>query len=222
MKLLFLLSLFLFVSCASRPERHIASEEVIELGEVEVGLSQLRLYPVENQEQSQHQFYLELLNGSKSLVDVDLRDIQVRHKSGKSNFEVKRIAKGKYQIDVSEEYSELTKLKFSVQGKDLKNNLLTLPRPARNNSQIVVLSNQHHELKLRLILKDKLGKEVEVAQSPEIQFEGQGDVSELQKVKSGVWEFSVIYPEQNQICYISVRANGAHFRRILRFHHIEK
>lgn len=222
MKLLLFLILFLLVSCASRPERHIASQEVVELGEVNASKSLLRLYPPENSEQVQHYFYLELKNNTGRLVDVDAGDISVGNRAGSTNFGVLRLGKGKYQIEVNEEFNELSHLMFSVQGKTLKNNLVLLPPPSQKKSQIMILSNQRHELKLRLLLKDKQGKAAEMAQAPEIIFEGHGEVTEPRMVEKGVWEFSVIYPELNQIFYISVRGNGAHLRRILRHQHVEK
>lgn len=222
MKLFSLLFLLVLVSCASRTERRIASEEVIEIGEPALAKSQLRLYPVENQEQRSHQFYLELRNEASKLVDIDPREIQVKFKGREVPFEIHRITKGKYQLEVTNDFSEVVQLKFFVQGKEIQNSLKPLARPSQKHSKLVILSKDGHELKLQLTLHDKRGRPLDVPEGPEINLEGMGELSPVNLVKRGVWEFSVVYPEQNQIFYLSVRANGTLFRRLLRFHHIEK
>jgi hypothetical protein len=75
---------------------------------------------------------------------------------------------------------------------------------------------------LRLTLRDRRNLPVEMQQSPEIILEGIGEVSGLKMVKAGVWEFTISYPEVNQILYVSLRANGVKIERLFRFQHVEK
>ena len=167
-------------------------------------------------------FYLELKSPSKTLVDVNPKDIVIKKSMKILTTDVQRLSIGKYKVVVKAEVLNVKSLKFLVQKKSLKHQLVTLKKPARKNSSFKLVSNHDGRLKVRLTLKDKRGSLIELEHLPEIILEGLGDVSEINVVKPGVWDVDIVYPEDNQILYLSVRANGVLFERFFRHQHIEK
>jgi len=222
MKLAILLPLFFLISCASGPpERNIASEEFVVLGEANTQLSIVKFFSDAGHPDIHH-FYLELRNTKKELVDVELKEIEAREAKKKLNTYIRRISLGKYEIEIDKENLNFNKLKFLIQTKALKHKLVGLAKPVQKNSSMVIVSNEHHRLKMRLTLKDKNSTAVDVKQDPEIIFTGLGEASTPKMVKKGVWEFEIIYPEDNQIIYLSVRANGVLLDQVFRFQYVEK
>jgi hypothetical protein len=221
MKLVLLLPLFFLISCASGPERDIASDEIIVLGEVDGQISKVKMYSSSGHPDLHH-FYLELRNSSRELVDVELRDIRIKEGRKHLSTLVRRISLGRYEIEVDQQDLNFKALKFSIQDKPLKHRLVRLKKPVRENSSIVVILNENNRLKGQLILKDKNGAVFDVPHSPEIIFVGRGEASVPVKLKTGVWEFEITYPEDNQILYLSVRANGVLLEKLFRYQHVEK
>jgi len=223
MKATLLLSIFFLISCASGPERKIASVETpIIFGEVDTKHSHVRLFPTSTGQPELHHFFLELRNAKKDLVDVALEDMNLREFNKKKNTLIRRISLGRYEIEVNKDHLEFNTLKFLVQRKTIKHKFVPFRKPIRTHSAIVFVINEHHRIKARLILKDKLDSEVEVEGKPEVIFEGLAEVSVPKMVKTGLWEFDIAYPEVNQIIYLSVRANGVLLDRLYRFQHVEK
>lgn len=222
MRLAILLPLFFLISCASGlPERNIASDEFVILGEADSKLSIVKFFS-DAGHPDVHHFYLELRNSHKELVDVDLKDIVTKEGKKKLNSYIRRISLGRYEIEVDQANLNFNKLKFVIQAQTLKHKLVGLQKPNQKHSSITIVSNENHRLKLRLTLKDKNGSVVDVQQGPEIIFSGQGEASLPKKIKSGVWEFEITYSEDNQLFYLSVRANGVQLDKLFRFQYVEK
>lgn len=218
--LLFLIP-FLF-SCASGPERTIASNSPIVLGEVVPAESVVKRFSNSSLHPDLHYFYLELKSGPKKLVDVELNEIEIKESGKRISSKIRRISLGRYEIEIDQDNLDYKKLKFLVQKKSLKHQLVALRKPVKQHSSMKVLSNENNRLKVRLILKDKAGSMVEVQQFPEIVLEGTGEVSDMVMVKPGIWEIEIGYPEENVILYLSARANGVLLERLYRFQHVEK
>ena len=222
MRLAILLPLFFLISCASGlRERNIASNEFVVLGEADSNLSIVKFF-FDAGHPDIHHFYLELRNSHKKLVDVELKDILIKDGKKKLNSYIRRISLGRYEIEVDQTNLNFNKLKFVIQAQTLKHKLVGLQKPIQKKSSITIISNENHRLKLRLTLKDKNGKVVDVQQGPDIIFSGLGEASVPMKTKTGVYEFEITYPEDNQILYLSVRANGVSLYKLFRFQYVEK
>jgi hypothetical protein len=131
---------------------------------------------------------------------------------------------GRYYITI-EKTSEFSSAEMDIflKGRPLKEQFkLSMHYPDQKNSSIKMIKNSNNILVFRLRLADKNNRLVEIPDRPEIILEGVGNVDDLRHVSEGTWEFSVIYPEENQIMYFSVRAMGVYLSNIFRYQHVEK
>jgi hypothetical protein len=222
MKNILFLSFILFSSCASYREQNNPSAAPIVLGQVDPKLSSVKLFSNDQEDSDDLHFYVELRSAPKTLVDVNPKDIVIKKSKTILTADVQRLSIGKYKVTVKNEEQNLKSLKFSVKKKYLKHQLVTLKKPTRKNSSFKLVSNLDGRLKLRLTLKDKHGSMVELQHLPEIILEGLCEVSQIKIVKPGVWDVEIVYPEENQILYLSVRASGVQIERFFRYQHIEK
>jgi len=218
---LLILQLFAF-SCAFMPERKIASIEVISFGSIDSQHSSVRLFPSRGGHPDLHFFHLELRDSHKKLTDVALEDIALKVSSKIPSIYIRRISKGKYEIQLADYVSNLKKITFKVQSKTIKTDFQFIQKPSNSNSSMRIVSNNQNILKLTLTLKDEKNSPIKLDATPDVIFEGTGTISMPQMVKLGVWELEVSYPEMNQIMYFSIRANGVLLERLLRYQHIEK
>lgn len=217
-----LLPLFFLIACAHAPERNIASFEVITFGEVDPVQSMVHLYPNFSGHPDLHHFYLELRNSNNKLVDIELSEISLKLEKNNPSIYIKRISMGRYQMEVSDHIPHYRKLKFLVQNKIIKHAIVKKQKPVRTNSIIKLISNTDHKLKFHVHLKDEKKSAVMLETSPDIILDGMGELSKPQKLKDGVWEIVINYPELNQVLYISIRANGVLLEQLYRYQHIEK
>lgn len=222
MKIYFLLSFLFLSSCASYREQSGVSKAPIVLGEVDAKLSSVKLFSSDDEDSDDLHFYVELRSAPKTLVDVNSKDIVIKKSKKILSTDVQRLSVGKYKVTVKNEAPNLKSLKILVQKKSLKHQLVTMKKPARKNSSLKLVSNLDCRLKLRLTLKDKHGSMIELQHLPEIILEGLGEVSQINVVKPGIWDIEIVYPDENQILYLSTRANGVQFERFFRYQHIEK
>jgi hypothetical protein len=220
MRIILLLSLISFISCALRPGRNIASVTPIVFAEIEAKECLVKMFPREVGRPNILQFYLELRNITKDLVDVELKEILVKDNKKILSGHIRRISKGRYEVEVRK--SKFKALKFLVQNHSIKHQVVIYKNAVRKKSSIVILSDENYRMKARLILKDKNDAALEVQRDPEIIFMGLGSVTQPVMIETGVWEFDIEYPEENQIIYISARVNGVLLERLLRFQHVEK
>lgn len=221
MRLILILGLF-FNACTSFHKNPAPVPTPVKVfGKVDPRLSLVKLYRSDafNDEQ---RFFLELKNSQKINVDVKDKEIVVKYLKTKPTFKVFWVSPGQYQLEFSQEFEDLKQVKFLVQGKKLKHELVSFKKPAQSRCKLMLLQIRDHEISMRLILQDKKGAMVETQAPPEIILEGLGEVSSLNLIQNGIWEFTVGMPEENQILYLNVRANGVQFDRFFRYQHIEK
>jgi hypothetical protein len=223
-----LILLFIMVSCSTQdPRRKIASEDlIIKLGNIDHTKSLVRLFPsVSTEDSLRYYFYLQLRDETGSYVDCDPSEVSLVTKKGKKiPFELERLFKGRYYLTLDKP-KDLSSghLDILVQGKPLQEQLkLSMRPPVKENTSIKVIENSAHKLRFRLRIADKRNQPVELPYQPDIMLEGIGNIEDVTHTKEGEWEFSVIYPEDNQIMYFSVRAMGVLFPKIYRYQHIEK
>jgi hypothetical protein len=214
----FLISTLLVTSaCAVLPKRLPASAGPWVVGDVSGEYSQLQKYPSDVEQV----FYLELRSSEKKLVDADTKDFELSYLGKPLEFKLQRLSQGKYTLEPTSHFEDVSKATFIVQNKLIKNTLIALKKPTRK-SQIQLLSSNGHELKLKLMLKDKEGKPVVSGQYPDIILDGLGEVSELESQGPGIWIFKVKYPEENQVFYLSVRIHGILLEKLFRYQYVEK
>ncbi len=224
----FLIALILVMTgCASAPEkpvRKIAS--VKETPVYDHKKSQVQIFPAVSADDSiWYYFYVETRNSKGGYIHVDLKDIEVRtHKGKKIPFRFEQVLGGRYYITL-EKTSDFSsaELDVLVKGVPLKEQFkLSMRHPDKSKSTIKIVKNEQNKLTFQLRLADKLNQPVEIADKPEIILEGIGNIEDLKHVSEGTWEFSIIYPDENQIMYFSVRAMGVYLSNIYRYQHVEK
>lgn len=226
MRVLFIL-LFLIMSCASEKSlRRPASEHtVFKVGEVNQKRSSVQIFPSVAADQTLwYYFFVQLKDENGKFIDTEIDDIVISSKGKKLKFSADRLLTGRYYLLV-EKTADIssTELAISVQGKSLKTqHKLNLRQPVKSHSSLKLLKNESNRLTFRLRLADKKNQPVEMPDRPDIDIEGEANVEDLVHLGEGIWEFSVLYPEDNQILYISVRAMAVKFNRMYRYQHVEK
>lgn len=226
MRVLFILT-FLLIGCASeKPLRKPASEHTLfRPGIVDQKKSSVQVFPSVAADQSiWYYFFVQLKDQNGKFIDTEIDDIEITSKGKKYNFKSDRLLTGRYYLLV-EKTNELStpKLDISVQGKPLKTQFkLNLRQPSKAYTSLKLVKNEANRLTFRLRLADKKNQPVELPEKPEISIEGEGNVEDLVHLGEGVWEFSILYPELNQVLYVSVRAMSVSFNRMYRHQHVEK
>ncbi|WPU65684.1 hypothetical protein [Peredibacter starrii] len=220
---LFLLFVLL-VSCAEAPlRRNPASESPVQLGEVSRSHSSVQLFPSAENDSLTYYFYLQLKDSKGQFVDVSPSEIALKAKNKRPvKFKLERILNGRYYVIV--EKSEHAKsVDFVVQNQTLKEKVsLNFRQPDRRYSSISIKTKGEGKITFQLRLADKSNRPVLLPDQPEIVLEGRGEIEDLKHIQEGIWQFTVIYPEDNQIMYFSVRAQGVYLVNLLRYQHIEK
>lgn len=218
----------LLVACASKkPERKIASvssPEVVRV--IDMKKSHVEIFPAVAADSGLwYYFFVQLKDQSGRYIDCRDGDLSLKnHRKKVIPFNRERVSVGRYYLSL-EKTAEISsgELDFFVQGKALKEHFrLNYRQPSREHTTFSVLRNEGGKITLRLVLADKLNRKVELPDKPEIILEGQGIIEDLHHTGEGTWEFSVIYPEENQIMYFSVRAMGLLLTNLYRYQHIEK
>ncbi len=222
MRPFFLLTLFFLISCASGPERKIASVHPIKTGIIAAKSCSIKLFLNNSGHPDIHQFYLELRDKKNVPVDVEFKDIIIKENQKILTTHVRRLSLGRYEVELQKDDSDLGRLKFLVQGKKVSHKFTNLLQPHAKKSQVILVSDSDYRLKLRIHLRDHKNRAVELALPPEFIMDGVEELSAPQMVTTGVWEVIATYPDMNQILHLSVRANGVLLERIFRFQHVEK
>jgi NADH dehydrogenase/NADH:ubiquinone oxidoreductase subunit G len=152
-------------------------------------------------------------------------EIELKTSKGSAvEFKFQKILMGRYYLTL-EKTAEISsaQIDFFVKGKPLKEHFqLSMRLADKTKTTIKMLRNDRNELTFKLRLADKNNLPVETPDQPEILLDGEGSVEEMRHISEGVWEFKVIYPEQNQIMYFSVRAHGVYLGKVFRYQHVEK
>jgi hypothetical protein len=222
--LLIILILFA-VGCASKkPERKIASEPRPNIYDHSKSL--VNIFPAVSADDGiWYYFYVQTKNTLGQFTHIDPSEIEVRTSKGKKiPFKSEQLLRGRYYLSIEKtpEFSS-AQLDIFVRGKALKEQFkLNMRHPDKSNSSIKIVKNSRNKLTFRLRLADKKNQAVEIPEKPEIILEGIGNIEDLKQSSEGTWEFSIIYPEQNQIMYFSVRAMGVYLSNLYRYQHVEK
>lgn len=170
-------------------------------------------------------FYVQTKDSFGRFMPIDPNEIEIRtHKGKKIAFKFEQLLGGRYYLTL-EKTSDFSsaELDVVVRGKALKEQFkLNMRHPDKSKTSIKIVKNDQNKLMFQLRLADKLNQPVEIPDKPEIILEGMGSIEDLKHVSEGTWEFSIIYPEQNQIMYFSVRAMGVFLSNIYRYQHVEK
>jgi len=222
-----ILFIFLITGCASDPEKQVRKIASMSRPAIyDHSKSLVNIFPaVAADEGIWYYFYVQTKDSFGRFIAIDTSDIEIRTRKGKKiPFKVEQLLNGRYYLTL-EKTSDFSsaELDVFVRGKALKEQFkLNMRQPDQKNSTIKLLKNSQNKLVFLLRLADKKNQPVEIPDKPEIILEGIGNVEDLKHVSEGTWEFSIIYPEQNQIMYFSVRAMGVYLSNIYRYQHVEK
>lgn len=227
MRPLFLALIFLISACASDPERQ--ARKIASLSRPVIydhSKSLVQIFPAVSADDSiWYYFYVQTKDTFGRYTHIDPSDIVIKTRKGKTvPYKYEQVLGGRYYLTI-EKTSEFSsaELDVFVRGKALKEQFkLNLHHPDKSHSSIRLVKNSRNKITFQLRLADKKNQPVEIPDKPEIILEGMGNVEDLKQVKEGTWEFSIIYPEQNQIMYFSVRAMGIYLSNLYRYQHVEK
>lgn len=223
-----LLFLFFLCSCATEEVviRKIASQKTVRPGLVEPAKSLIQLFPaIAESDGIRYYFYLQLKNKSDTFVDCDLSDLYLKNSNGDNiPFRYERVLEGRYYLIVDKTAEIMSgQMDVFLKGKSIKKQFqFDFKQASRDHSKISLVKAGQHQIKFRLQLGDKKNQPVEIPAEPEIIIDGQGVIEDLKHVKEGIWEFTLVYPEQNQIMYFSVRAHDVYLEKLFRYQHVEK
>lgn len=221
-----MLLLILLTGCASRTEerRPAAIRPVISNFEVDTKRSKVQIFPaVADQNGIWYYFYVQLKNSDGHYIDS--QDLELKTNQGqKIDFHIKRSLVGRYYLTLEKSAGlSSAHLNLFAQGKVLREEFkLNFDYPSRNQSKIILMEKNSESSVYRLHLRNEHGENVSLRENPEIILDGLGVVEDLRQISEGVWEFSVIYPEENTIMYFSVRAMGVELPKLFRYQHVEK
>lgn len=205
-----ILILFLICGCSSFEWKESSDFETIKYGNVSSKKSLIKVFS------SGKYIYLELKDKMGKLIDCKSSEISVQNKDGDLvHFSFHRSSRGKYYISPEKEI--LNGMIISVGGTTLK---------TKSNIHKFTHNDFTPKLTLRMSMPYKaifrLKTEVPLPELPEIITEGgNGVIEELKKVDGTTWEFALIYPEQDQLIYISARSQGILLIGGHRFQHVE-
>ena len=220
--------MFLCLSaCAHRPERSVASNQaVIKFGEVDFKRSLVQVFPSDSTEETiSYYLYVQLKDSSGNYIDCESADFSLKNKLGTDvPFKFERVFTGRYYLNIDkEEGNHWRYLDLFLHKRPLKEEFkLQFRKPHKAHSRITKIKVTPGKLVLLLRLADRNNIPVQMPDGPEILMDGDGQIEEIKHVREGVWEFTVIYPDENQILYFSVRGLGVSLRNLYRYQHIEK
>lgn len=222
---LIIICLLFCIGCSSpQAFRKIASDNLERYGDVDIARSNIRLLPEFNDSEGDgYRFYIQLRDGKGKFVDCAYNEIILSKNGNSIPFKFERILTGRYYLIIKKEDLARRNIKLHLQGQTFNDDLESLlTYPHKKNSQIKLISNSAHMIRLQLHLADEMNRPIVINESPEIILEGLGTIGDLKQVRNGVWEFSVLYPDDNQIMYFSVYACGVFLPKIYRYQHVEK
>lgn len=214
MKPYLLVVFFLSLSCSHKQSRFLSSDQRPLSLEVDILKSSVHLI-------KRKHFLVQVKNSLDQNIEISFTDVQVKNPLGKIiPFQLERVSAGKYYVlPVSPEKELQISIQDKVLGKKFK---LNLHKPDKQHSAFSVISKGDHSMVMRLRLADKNNRVVIIDDSPEILVEGEAVIEDLKPLENGFWEFTLKYPENNGIIYLSVRCQEVFLEHIYRFQHIEK
>jgi len=170
-------------------------------------------------------FFFETRDVHNQLTDFKVDDLRIFTDRKKLiKFEVQKVSLGKYYLNFRHTInnSELGLSFF------LKNQLIhkipnfSLSLVDNSKSWIKAYGLIQDGVRLRLFLSNDKGNLIKPLVPPEIIVSGEAEITDFKETDQGLWEFNLLYPNYNQIIYLSVRTQGSFIGQIYRFQHIEK
>jgi hypothetical protein len=223
-----LLILFIVLACSHQsPYRRVAQDlSEFRVGEVSFKRSLVQVFPSDTENNFvSYYLFVQLKDSEGRFVDAERREFSLRTHTGEEiNFKFERVLPGRYYLTLEKEESRhWKKLNLYLQDKPLKEQFkVQMVKASETYSKMTKVKNSDNRLVLRLNLRDQHNKPLELPEPPEIFLEGDGEMPGIIHTGEGVWEFTIIYPNHNQIIYVSARANGFLLKRLYRYQHIEK
>ena len=227
MRSIFLILIPLLVSCSSNvPKRKFASINIPYVqGKIDYKKSSVQVFSdLKGQEHPLHYLFVQLRDETGKFVDCEKDDFFIRTQDGsKVDFNLLRKLPGRYYLIIEKMNGEDFNLDLLIKGLPLKEEVkIHLRKPHISQTKINLIEISSGSMILRLRLADKANRPVESPEIPEISLEGHGFIKELKYVGSGTWDFTVIYPEENQLMYFSVRSMGVYFPNLYRYQYVDK
>lgn len=212
--------LLLLMSCSSpKLQRSIASVEE-EFGEVSLVHSKARIYPSSENGTLKYYIFLQLRDADGQAVNAYPSQIILQTALGnKIKYSYQKSGLGGYYLSLPNFHQSeirviigsalLTKLKIHEKSKLL-------------SSEIRLIRRSAYRATFQFRILDEFKNKVEISESPDIVIDNQsGLVEEVRQVNKSTWKFDLVYPDENQLIYISVRSNGRLFPNIFRFQYLE-
>lgn len=220
--------LLLLTGCSSRqPFRSIASPDSF-CREADLSKSHLKMFSSAQYggvDENKRYFFLVLRDDKGGFVECESLDIAIKESNGKKmKFTYHRSSMGQYYlIPSTNDKSIFEDLKVYVSDKPIMTKNKYSEPSNKVTSTIKLSKHLPYKAVFLLKIKDSSADEDINFETPEIILEGgHGLVDEIEQINKTTWKFSLIYPEENQIIYISARTNGTVISNTIRFQHIEK
>lgn len=206
---------FLLLTACSH-EQSIRPSSEKRASSLEVDAEKSSAYLVKNK-----RFLVHMKNSLSQNIEISFTEVKVQNAQGKViPFQLQRVSSGKYYVLPVCQQKEL---QISIQDKVIGQKFkLNVRKPAKERSSLRVVSRGDHFMLMRLKLADKCNHPVLTDELPEILVEGEAVVEDLKSVENGLWEFTLKYPENNVIIYLSVRCHEVFLEHVYRFQHVEK
>ncbi len=219
-------SLIIFVSCASQKkvERAPASVSSVSVAEIDYLKSTVQIFPGEAGGAVTPYLYVQLRDIAGNYADSDPESFRIQGKHGEQiSFRVDRLLTGRYYLLIDNvEGIKSSEIDLYLDEKPLKHQVkFRLARPHRSTSHLRIITNTNNRLTLQLELRDENGRPVELPESPEILDDNLTQLESIEHLGAGVWKIVLLYPQDNCILYLSVRAMGTVLPNLLRHQHIE-
>jgi hypothetical protein len=227
MKIVILTCCLFLYACSQGALRSPASPEADYLqGGIDSEKSSIKIFPPEIYGSNfRYYFYLELKDDHGKYVDCDLSEVVLKEASGQQlAFKFERSSRGRYYLSVEDvATNDNLTLDLFIQDMPFRKQVKLVSKKAdRNKSWLRVVATERDGLKLRLFLGDSNGEAINVPSEPEIIIDGDAQMKNLEQVGDGTWEFSLVYPNTNQVIYISARVHGIFMANMYRIQHVEK
>lgn len=220
--------LLLLTGCTSRqPYRSIASLDSI-CGEADLSKSHLKMFSSTQSvgaEAPKRYFYLVLRDDKGGFVECESSDMAIKKSNGRRiKFTYHRSSEGQYYLIPSTNDKIIFEdLEIYVRDRPIKKKIKYSVPSNKVTSTIKLSEHLPYKAVFLLKIKDSSSDEDIKFETPEIMLEGgHGFVDEIEQINKTTWKFSLIYPEENQIIYVSTRTNGTLLSNTIRFQHVEK
>jgi hypothetical protein len=223
MKGLNLLILFTSLAGCSLPQQRHPASMGSDIGYRSISLQLSSIAPASFEQDLE--YFIQLKDEDGRGTDLQSPDLILKNNKGREiPFLLERSRRGSYYLVLKERLKPVEfPLKLFYQGAAFEDQLDCYTQKAhKSKSGIFVEEETHQRVKLRLELRDAKGHLISMSKRPEIILQGEGEVEEILPLSPGIWQFSIIYPDDNAIMYLSVRTHNALLERMLRLQYVAK